>query len=119
MAIERSIPQPQPFSRNGRRERFARNACQPFLERSVGESMLHIVDDEEVIRDSLIWLARSRAIAATAYAGGQDFLDALGEAPQEGPEGECVLLDIRMPETSGLALFEALCARGLKERFPV
>jgi two-component system response regulator DctR len=81
--------------------------------------MLHIVDDEEVIRDSLIWLARSRAIAATAYASGQDFLDALGEAPQEGPEGECVLLDIRMPETSGLALFEALCARGLKERFPV
>ncbi|HJV73095.1 MAG TPA: DNA-binding response regulator, partial [Noviherbaspirillum sp.] len=29
--------------------------------------MLHIVDDEEVIRDSLAWLAQSRGIAATAY----------------------------------------------------
>lgn len=81
--------------------------------------MLHIVDDEEVIRDSLIWLAKSRSIAATAYASGQAFLDALGDAPPQDPQGECVLLDIRMPEFSGLALFEALGARGLKERFPV
>lgn len=81
--------------------------------------MLHIVDDEEVIRDSLTWLARSRSIPATAYASGQAFLDALGDAPPQDPEGQCVLLDIRMPEISGLALFEALYARGLKERFPV
>ena len=32
--------------------------------------MLHIVDDEDVIRDSLTWLARSRNIASTAYASG-------------------------------------------------
>ena len=26
--------------------------------------MLHIIDDEEVIRDSLMWLAKSRGIPA-------------------------------------------------------
>ena len=33
--------------------------------------MLHIVDDEEVIRDSLAWLAQSRGIAACGYASAQ------------------------------------------------
>ena len=42
--------------------------------------MLHIVDDEEIIRDSLTWLARSRNIAATAYEGGAAVLAALGAA---------------------------------------
>jgi len=81
--------------------------------------MLHIVDDEEVVRDSLTWLARSRNIPVTAYAHGDAFLSALDLGADFAPEGECVLLDIRMPEISGLALFETLCARGLKLRLPV
>jgi two-component system response regulator DctR len=81
--------------------------------------MLHIVDDEEVIRDSLTWLARSRTIAAAAYASGEDFLAALGSAHDFNPDGECLLLDIRMPEISGIALFEALCTRGLTQQLPV
>ena len=36
--------------------------------------MLHIVDDEEVIRDALAWLAQSRGMPARAYASGQRFL---------------------------------------------
>ena len=36
--------------------------------------MLHIVDDEEVIRDALAWLAQSRMIAAVTYASGSAFL---------------------------------------------
>src|SRR5438067_2144994 len=42
-------------------------------------NMLHIVDDEEVIRDALCWLAQTRGIAVAAYADGQAFLDALDE----------------------------------------
>lgn len=82
--------------------------------------MLHIVDDEEVIRDSLVWLAQSRAIPARAYESGTAFLAGLDAAPAGfDPLGECVLLDVRMPDISGVALFEMLAARDLAHRFPV
>ncbi|MGB7478953.1 MAG: response regulator [Burkholderiaceae bacterium] len=81
--------------------------------------MLHIVDDEEVIRDSLAWLAQSRQIAAFAYASGADFLTAIQNLHQFDAAGECVLLDVRMPGVSGVALFHQLQARGLTGRLPV
>lgn len=81
--------------------------------------MLHIVDDEEVIRDSLTWLAHSRSIAATAYESGAAFLAALDKMTAFDPQGECVLLDVRMPDVSGAALFDTLIARGLTRRLPV
>ncbi len=83
--------------------------------------MLHIVDDEDVIRDALEWLAQSRALATRGYAGGQAFLDALGAQPADGgaEEGHCVLLDVRMPGMNGIAVFDQLVARGLLARLPV
>jgi len=78
--------------------------------------MLHIVDDEEVIRDALAWLAQSRGLAARGYAGGQAFLDSMGEADAEG---DCVLLDVRMPDMNGVAVFDQLIGRGLLPRLPV
>jgi two-component system response regulator DctR len=83
--------------------------------------MLHIVDDEDVIRDALEWLAQSRGLAARGYAGGQAFLDAIGAHPRESGagEGECVLLDVRMPGMNGIAVFDQLVARGLLARLPV
>jgi len=85
--------------------------------------MLHIVDDEDVIRDALEWLAQSRGLAARGYAGGQAFLDALDtrSGPDAGSagDGECVLLDVRMPGMNGIAVFDQLVARGLLARLPV
>ena len=81
--------------------------------------MLHIVDDEEVIRDALSWLAQSRGIASAVYDGADAFLAVLEARPGFDEGGECLLLDIRMPGTSGIALFEALDARGLTARLPV
>jgi len=85
--------------------------------------MLHIVDDEDVIRDALEWLAHSRGMAARGYAGGQAFLDALGEhaesAGSADTQGDCVLLDVRMPGMNGIAVFDQLVARGLLARLPV
>lgn len=81
--------------------------------------MLHIVDDEDVIRDSLTWLARSRDIASTAYASAADFLQAVTGAAQFSSDGDCVLLDVRMPGLSGAALFDELASRGLTACLPV
>ena len=81
--------------------------------------MLHIVDDEEVIRDSLSWLAQSRAIRATSYESAAQFLAMLDAKVKFDPQGECVLLDVRMPGISGVALFDALAARQLTNRLPV
>jgi len=81
--------------------------------------VLHIVDDEEAIRDSLIWLAQSRRIEATGYDGVQPFLDMLGADYAFSPEGDCLLLDMRMPIMSGALLFDTLAARGLTRRMPV
>jgi two-component system response regulator DctR len=81
--------------------------------------MLHIVDDEEAVRDSLIWLAKSRMIEATAHGSGTEFLASVESMAGIDPDGECVLLDIRMPDISGLTLFDTLCARGLTKRLPV
>lgn len=81
--------------------------------------MLHIVDDEEVIRDALSWLARTRGIQATVYASAEEFLQALEPPVHFDSAGDCLLLDIRMPNMSGVALFDALVARGFSGRMPV
>jgi two-component system response regulator DctR len=79
--------------------------------------MLHIVDDEEVVRDSLSWLAASRAITVRAYDSAHTFLESIGSAFD--PNGDCLLLDVRMPDMNGLAVFNTLAARGLTLRVPV
>ena len=80
--------------------------------------MLHIVDDEAVVRDALSWLASSRGIPATAYEGGNRFLDFV-ETGSFDQAGDCVLLDVRMPDINGIAVFDQLALRGLTERLPV
>jgi len=78
--------------------------------------MLHIVDDEEVIRDSLAWLAQSRGLNVRSYPGGQEFLDIIKDLDGSG---DCVLLDVRMPGMNGIAVFDQLIGRGLLPRLPV
>lgn len=70
------------------------------------EPLVHVVDDEAAIRESLAMLLRSVGLASRSYAGAQEFLDAWQ------PQGaECVVCDVRMPGMSGLELQEALSAR--------
>jgi two-component system response regulator DctR len=86
---------------------------QPALDATV-----FIVDDDASVREALAWLLRSRHLPSEAYAGGEEFeaLLAQGFRPTQPC---CLLLDVRMPGLSGLALFEKLAARGLAEVMPV
>ena len=83
--------------------------------------MLHIVDDEDVIRDALAWLAQSRGLEARGYASGEAFLAAVGASVlgADGAQGDCVLLDVRMPGMNGIAVFDQLVKNGLSARLPV
>ena len=76
------------------------------------QSLVYIVDDDPDMRDSLRWLMKTVGIRAQTFASAAEFLR---DFTPKGPG--CVILDVRMPGTSGLDLFEELVARG--EGMPV
>jgi FixJ family two-component response regulator len=67
-----------------------------------------VVDDDEAIRDSLKWLLESHGLSVRHYASPQAFLDAC-----DSTLSGCLVLDVRMPDMSGLELHEKLGERGL------
>ena len=86
--------------------------------------MVYVVDDEDVLRDALAWLLRSRRLLSESAPDGETFLQrvdaqraAHGGAWPAAPS--CLLLDVRMPGMSGLQLFEALIERDLIAALPV
>ncbi len=76
------------------------------------QPQVYIVDDDPDMRDSLRWLMKTVGILAQTFASAAEFLR---DFTPKGPG--CVILDVRMPGTSGLDLFEQLVARG--EGMPV
>lgn len=72
----------------------------------MSEVLVHIVDDEEAIRDSLAWLFASRGIRAASYASGEAFLD----AQAAGVRG-VVILDLRLGGLSGIEVLDRLVER--------
>ncbi len=87
----------------------------------LGLPMVYLVDDEEVLRDALAWLLRSRRLLSEGFASAEAFV-ALLDARRANPwptAPSCLLLDVRMPGMSGLALFDQLIERGLTQALPV
>jgi two-component system response regulator DctR len=82
------------------------------------DAMVFIVDDDGGVRDGLAWLLRSRHLPSRCFDSAESF-DAMlhGGLPRAQPC--CLLLDVRMPGMSGLALFESLAERGLTLWIPV
>jgi two-component system response regulator DctR len=83
--------------------------------------MVYLVDDEDVVRDALSWLLRSRRLLSEGFASAEAFearLAQQGRLPWPAAPS-CLLLDVRMPGTSGLALFDRLAERGLLPVLPV
>jgi FixJ family two-component response regulator len=69
---------------------------------------VYVVDDDQGMRDSTVWLLQSVGLDALSFASGQAFLDACRD---DGPA--CVLLDVRMPGLGGLAVQQLMRERGL------
>lgn len=89
-----------------------------------GLPMVYLVDDEDVVRDALAWLLRSRRLLSEGFASAEAFEQMAGTRLATGAADwpsspSCLLLDVRMPGMSGLALFDRLIERQLVEVMPV
>ncbi len=90
------------------------------LDPGLGIPVVYLVDDEDVVRDALAWLLRSRRLLSEGFASAEAFESYLAGRPGPWPTApSCLVLDVRMPGTSGLVLFERLAERGLLPALPV
>lgn len=72
------------------------------------EALVYVVDDDQGMLESTVWLLESVGLKARPFTQGLDFLDAC-----EGGRHACVLLDVRMPGMGGLNVQDELLARGI------
>lgn len=68
---------------------------------------IHVVDDDEAMRDSMTWLLEGEGYGVACYDSADSFLAAHSERMHG-----CIVLDVRMPQMSGLELHEKLDALG-------
>jgi len=71
----------------------------------MSDQLVHVVDDDPAMRDSLAFLLEAAGMQSRTYETAQALLDA-------APEAGCILTDVRMPGMSGLELVRELKRRG-------
>ncbi len=87
------------------------SAASPSLSSVLSEQRtptVHVIDDEESIREALSELLGSVGMAVRAYVSGDEFL-----ATYSPSQPECALVDERMPGVSGIALLGVMRERGI------
>jgi FixJ family two-component response regulator len=70
------------------------------------DQWIYVVDDDEALRDSIVWMLESSAYRVAAFDSAEAFL-----AAYRPDMNGCILLDVRMPGMSGLELFDELTQR--------
>jgi two-component system response regulator FixJ len=73
------------------------------------DPIVHVIDDDEAVRQSLEFLLRSSGIAARTHNSAAAFL---AEPPPSG--SGCVITDVRMPGMTGIDLLRRLGERRIK-----
>jgi two-component system response regulator FixJ len=66
-------------------------------------NIVHVIDDDEAVRQSLDFLLRAARFEVKTYDSAVAFLDAL---PANG--SGCIITDVRMPDVSGIDLLRRL-----------
>jgi RNA polymerase sigma factor (sigma-70 family) len=74
----------------------------------MADGVVHIVDDDYAVRDSLDLLLRMRGYRTRTYDSGEALLAAAAELGDG-----CIVLDLRMPGMSGLDAQRQLASRGV------
>lgn len=74
----------------------------------MADPIVHVIDDDEAVRQSLGFLLEMADLPARTYASPLEFLQ-VASGLAEG----CIVTDIRMPEMSGLDLVRTLKERGV------
>lgn len=74
-------------------------------------ALVHVVDDDAAIRDSLRWLLEGEGFDVRCHSSAEAFLAAFAGGPG------CAIVDLRMPGMSGLELQESLMRR--RVRLPI
>jgi two-component system response regulator FixJ len=72
------------------------------------EAMVHVIDDDEAVRQSLTFLLNTAGVTVKTYDSAVSFLR---ELPQI--TSGCIITDVRMPEISGLDLLRRLREMGV------
>lgn len=67
------------------------------------DAVVHVIDDDAAMRDSLSFLLESADLPARTYESAVAFLDHVANL-----EPGCIVTDVRMPEMSGLELVQRL-----------
>jgi len=81
-------------------------------EHRAAQQVVHIIDDDEALRESLAFLLRSAALEVRSFDSAKAFLNELPDAALG-----CVISDVRMPDMSGIELLRRL--KELKIAVPV
>ena len=71
-------------------------------------STVHVIDDDEALRDSLTFLLRANGFVAKSHPSAGAFLNSL-----PGVEIGCIISDVRMPGLSGIDLLRRLKELGV------
>lgn len=74
----------------------------------MSEAVVHIIDDDAAMRDSLGFLLQVNRIPFRVFESAVAFLEALPE------DGGCVLTDVRMPEMNGIEMVRRLKEQGYR-----
>ena len=74
----------------------------------MSDSIVHVVDDDEYTRKGTERLLEAAGLEPRTYASAREFL---GTIDSESPG--CLVLDVRLPDQSGLDLQAALAIRGV------
>lgn len=74
----------------------------------MSEGVVHVIDDDEAMRESLAFLLDTAGLNSRTYDSAMAFLE---DADLSAPG--CIVTDVRMPQMSGLDLVRELTRRGV------